>query len=186
MGSTLEELSLSGGAHVNLVVSSTGLGAAKALQELFGTPYVIGTPIGHQSAARIQEALAQAARTGENRFPLSDLPGSDILIIGEAVTSLSLACAWEQATGKGAAVLCPTEFDTSLLRSKDLSLQTEDEIQKAMAQAKMVIADPMYQPICPPDVSFVKLPTEAFSGRLFRKDIPNLISEFEVFFKEVL
>ena len=38
MGSTLEELSEAGRASVNLVVSATGLGAAKALKEMFGTP----------------------------------------------------------------------------------------------------------------------------------------------------
>jgi len=38
MGSTPEELAEAGRAHVNLVVSATGLGVAKALYEMFGTP----------------------------------------------------------------------------------------------------------------------------------------------------
>ena len=46
MGCTLEELAEAGRARVNLVVSSTGLGAAKALNEIFGTPYVAGVPFG--------------------------------------------------------------------------------------------------------------------------------------------
>ncbi|MBQ6833394.1 MAG: oxidoreductase, partial [Lachnospiraceae bacterium] len=37
MGSTPEELKMAGKAHVNLVVSATGLGVAKALWEIFGT-----------------------------------------------------------------------------------------------------------------------------------------------------
>ena len=186
MGSTLEELARAGSAHVNLVVSASGLGAAKALQELFGTPYVIGIPIGGDYTSQIRNALAAAVAAGENQFPFSSLSGGDILVIGEAVTSLSLASALEYTTGKGTVVLCPTECDPCLLRSKDLLLQSEDEIQQAMAQAKLVIADPLFQPICPPGVRFLRLPTEAFSGRLYRKEIPNLVSHFQTFFREVL
>ena len=177
MGSTLEELTQAGGAHVNLVVSSSGLGAAKALQELFGTPYVVGVPMGKDYAAQIQAALAAAVSSGQSQFPRSDLSGGDILIIGEAVNSLSLASALELSTGKGTRVLCPTEYCPNLLRSKDLLLQSEEEIQRAMAQARLVIADPLYQPICPTEVPFLRLPTEAFSGRLYREEIPNLVSE---------
>lgn len=186
MGSTLEELSLAGSAHVNLVVSSTGLGAAKALQEMFGTPYVVGTPIGNASTDQILNALTTAVQTGENQFPCSDLPGGDILMIGEAITTLSLASAWELATGKAAVVLCTTECEETLLRGKDLQLHCEEEIQQAMSRARLVIADPMFQPICPGDVQFLKLPSESFSGRLFRQEIPNLISEFQSYFKEAL
>ena len=186
MGSTLEQMAQAGGAHVNLVVSASGLGAAKALQGLFGTPYVIGVPIGKKYAAQLQNALAVAVSTGKNQFPLSDLPQGDILIIGEAVNSLSLASALEWNTGKGTVVLCPTEWDAKLLRSKDLLLQSEDQIRQAMSQAKLVIADPLYQPICPSEVPFIRLPSEAFSGRLYRQEIPNLVSEFNTFFSEVL
>ena len=186
MGSSLDELAQAGKAHVNLVVSATGLGAAKALQELFGTPYVIGVPIGREYAALVREALVHAVTSQENQFPLSDLPGKDILVIGEGITSLSLASALELTGGKGVGVICPTECDAILLRAKDLLRQSEEDIQKAMAKAKAVIADPLFQPICPEHVRFVSLPTESFSGRLFREQIPNVISEFQSYFSEVL
>jgi hypothetical protein len=186
MGSTLEALSLAGGAHVNLVVSATGLRIAKALQEMFGTPYVIGVPVGENYAAMIRNALADAVTTGENRFPVSDLPDGKILIIGEAATSLSLASGLELSTGKSTVVLSPTECEPDLLRSKDLLLQSEDEIQQAMCQVQMVIADPLFAPICPGDVHFISLPAESFSGRLYREQIPNLVSDFQAFISEVL
>jgi hypothetical protein len=44
---------------------------------------------------------------------------------------------------------------------------------------KMVIADPLYRPICPKDAKFIPLPAESFSGRIYRKEIPNLITGFE-------
>lgn len=186
MGSTLEELTQAGRAHVNLVVSSTGLGAARMLQEQFGIPYVIGVPIGGAQSGAIRKALTEAVATGKNQFPVSDLPGGDILILGEAVTSLSLASALERTAGKSTLVLSPTETDRSLLRGKDLLLHSEDEIQQAMGCAKLVIADPLYAPICPPGTPLIRLPAEAFSGRLYRKQIPNLINDFQTFFQEVL
>ena len=186
MGSSLEDLAQAGGAHVNLVVSSTGLGAAKALQERFGTPYVVGLPIGGTQKEHLREALHTAASTGEDQHPVSDLSGEDILIIGEAVTSLALASALEYSAGQGVRVLCPTEGSEGLLRSGDLRAQYEEEIEEAMREAKTVIADPLYRPICPDDVKFVELPTEAFSGRIYRERIPNLVTGFETFAKEVL
>ena len=182
MDSSLEELARAGQAHVNLVVSSTGLGAAKALQELFGTPYVVGVPMG----AEFSGLLRQALTAGENRFPTSDLPGGDIVIIGEAVTSVSLASALELAAGKAVRVICPTECDPALLREKDLLLQSEEEIAAALAGAKTLIADPLFRPVCPETARFVELPAENFSGRIWRQEIPNLITDFDNFAKEVL
>lgn len=185
MGSSLEEMARAGQAHVNLVVSSTGLGAAKALQELFGTPYVVGVPMGAGFSGLLREALTAAVATGENQSPKSCLPGGDIVLIGEGVTALSLASALELTTGKAVRVICPTECDDCLLRKKDLLLQSEEEIVAAMAGAKTVIADPLFQPICPKTARFVPLPAENFSGRIWRQDIPNLISDFEVFARKV-
>lgn len=185
MGSSLEEMARAGQAHVNLVVSSTGLGAAKALQELFGTPYVVGVPMGAGFSGLLREALTAAVATGKNQSPKSCLPGGDIVLIGEGVTALSLASALELTTGKAVRVICPTECDDCLLRKKDLLLQSEEEIVAAMAGAKTVIADPLFQPICPETARFAALPAENFSGRIWRQDIPNLISDFEVFARKV-
>ena len=186
MGSALEEMARAGSAHVNLVVSSTGLGAAKALQELFGTPYVVGVPMGTEYSALLRGALQTAVATGENQFPSCCLRGGDTLIIGEAVTALSLASALELTTGKAVRVVCPTECEASLLRGKDAHLPYEEEIREAMASAKTVIADPLFRPICPEQARFVELPAENFSGRIWRERIPNLISGLDAFAKEVL
>lgn len=186
MGSSLEELARAGSAHVNLVVSSTGLGAAKALRELFGTPYVVGVPMGDEFSALIRGALQTAAATGENQFPACCLHGGDTVIIGEGVTSLSLASALELSTGRSVRVICPTETDEVLLREKDAKLQFEEEILEALSTARQVIADPLFKPICPGGVRFVELPTESFSGRIYREEIPDLVSDFQKFVSEVL
>jgi len=186
MGSSLEELSHAGSAHVNLVVSSTGLGAAKVLQELFGTPYVVGVPMGEEYSALIRGALQTAGATGENQFPSCALTDGDVVIIGEAVTSVSLASAMELSAGASVRVLCPTECEDGILRSKDRKLRYEEEIEEALGAARLVIADPLFRPICPEGVRFAALPAESFSGRIYREQIPNLVKEFDHFLKEVL
>ena len=47
-------------------------------------------------------------------------------------------------------------------------------MEAALRGAKRVIADPLYKPIVPAKSAFYALPHEAFSGRCYRKDIPNL------------
>ena len=64
-------------------------------------------------------------------------------------------------------------------------LRDEVEIEKALRSAGVIIADPLYQPICPENARFVRLPAEAFSGRIYRNQIPNLVADFESFVKEL-
>ena len=49
---------------------------------------------------------------------------------------------------------------------------------EALVGMEMVIADPLYRPICPEGAKFIPLPAENFSGRIYRSDIPNLIDGF--------
>ena len=179
MGSTLEKLTEAGRASVNLVVSVTGLGVAKVLKELFGTPYVVGTPIGAAFQEELKHALLNTAKGGSSDLEWSSLPNSEIAVIGEGVTSLSLAQAIELEYGIGVKVLCATECEKTLLRAKDVLTSDEEDGVEALSGMKMVIADPLYRPICPKDAKFMNLPAESFSGRIYRNEIPNLIERFE-------
>lgn len=181
MGSDLEEISRAAGAHVNLVVSATGLEAAKILKKRFGTPYVVGVPYGEDWSRRLLAAL----EAGE-QIPIENLPGGDILLLGEGVTAVSLASALEQATGRGVRVLSYTECPAGVLRDKDLRCIYEEEIEEAIREAKIVIADPLFAPIVPEYVTFIPLPVEHCSGRIYRAEIPNLVTGFEDWVKEVI
>ena len=76
--------------------------------------------------------------------------------------------------GIGARVICPVETPDGVLSACDLQLEDEEEIEEALRGAKRVIADPLYKPIVPAKSEFYPLPHEAFSGRIYRKQIPNL------------
>lgn len=179
MGSTLEEMAEAGRASVNLVVSSTGLKAAKALQEMFGTPYMTGVPIGKSVQSILKYALLETVKTGSFDFIVSNLCDKEIAIIGEGLTSFALAQAIELEYGKGVKVLCATEYEKECMRDYDVYTPDEEDVIEALEGIRVVIADPLYQPICPEGCRFIALPAENFSGRLYREDIPNLITDFE-------
>lgn len=183
MGCSLEDIGRSAAAEVNLVVSWCGLAAAKKLKAMYGTPYVIGAPVGQKFTAEVLDALHRSAedKTCRNLCQPASPEGTTVLI-GESVTSLSLAAALCREGAGDVRVICPVccEDQLGLIRALD-----EDELVKALAGARTVVADPLYQPICK-DKRFVRLPHEAFSGRLFRREDVNLLTGFDQLKKEIL
>ncbi len=162
MGSDLDTILASRDADLNLVVSYGGLGAACVLRERAGIPYRIGIPFPHCASAR-----------GDAACP----PEGPAYIIGETVFAESLSRALEEATGQPFTAIVPMETDDELLLPGTLCLTDEDELTPVLREAALIIADPLYQPICPAGAAFLSLPHIAFSGRLYEKTIPNLIEE---------
>ena len=185
MGGTLEDIEQAGAAHVNLVVSAGGLLAAKVLQKRFGIPYVIGIPYGKAFTDKLVAALHQAAETGTSTSLCQPHPDNKTIIIGESVNRLTLVNALYDATGVGATVLCPVDAAPELLSKGCIPACDEDELKPFFNEATTIIADPMYQPICPETARFISLPHEAFSGRVNHGKMRNLVTEFEDFQAEI-
>ncbi len=185
MDSSYENIVTSAKAQVNLVISACGLAAAKVLQKRFGMPYVIGTPCGQAWTDRLAAAIKEAAAFGENQNPCRSFAKADTVIIGEAVTAGSLANALYEETGAGAMVLCAVDAEAELLGDGCIPAVDEAELLPYLKKAKRIIADPMYRPICPETAEFIPLPHEAFSGRIYRNQIPNLVDELQRYFEEV-
>ena len=195
MHTTLSDIARSAEADVNLVLSSTALDAAKVLQERFGTPYVVGLPMGDAACARMADLLKEAALTGQSKTlwaaneakPSSD---SRSLIIGEPVYAASLrwvleqgaSCALADQAGNPASnvqVLCPLEDPCGCLRDTDLQSWREPVIRAALAEADVIYADPLYRNLLPagsPEGTspkeFHDVPSEYYSGRMYRDRIP--------------
>ena len=195
MESGLDELRLAGLADVNLVVSAVGLPAAAELKKMYGTPWVVGTPVGRGTSGRLAECIRQAARTGENQSLFDgagyvpswdaaacirpdlglaglpeDLSGRKVLIIGEQVIAGSLRCCLREEWGADqVTVLCPTEGEKALALEGDIIDWDEDEVIRAIAESTVVVADPLYRQVCPAhrNIVFVDFPHEACSGRMY-------------------
>ena len=170
MGDDLKTLQRSAEADVNLVVSAVGLRVAKILWEKYKIPYVIGTP-NEWLAEDISNALERAAtRQAEpavvylqNRMQQE----ADITLVGEPVTMGSLAAGIEKRYGRAARVLCPLKECADLLGEKDKMVLGEEAMEEALKSAGIIVADPLYRPICTGDSIFYELPHVAFSGRIY-------------------
>ena len=172
---TLSDIARSAEADVNLVLSSTALDAAKVLQERFGTPYVVGLPMGADACGRIAALLKEAARTGENRALWDEAASSDpdaprTLILGEPGFAASLR--WVLGD-RNIRVLCPLEDPCGCLRDTDLQSWREPVIRAALAEADVIYADPLYRNLLsagsPEGTSpkeFHDVPSENYSGRM--------------------
>ena len=174
MGDDLDALSRAGEAAVNLVVSSVGLRSAEVLKRKFGTPYVVGTPVG-KFTERLVNILEQTVDNRENTVAyLSDrFTGEpEITLIGEPVMMGSLAAAIEMQTKRPVQVLCPLRETEGLLSANDAAVRGEEELEERLKSAKNIVADPLYRPICPPESRFYELPHIAFSGRIYLKKLP--------------
>ena len=175
MGDSLEDLAQAGKAEMNLVISSVGLMAAKMLKEKYGTPYVIGTPY-KEYAERISEALEKRiqipAIEDRRRENLQGTGNSEkiITLLGEPVTIGSLAAIIERRYHYKTRILCPLENAEGLLGEHDLKICGEEEMENALKNAQIVVADPLYRPICPVECEFYERAHIAFSGRMFLKN----------------
>lgn len=180
MGSSLEYIKNAGDADVNLVVSYSGMGAAKYMYENLNIPYVVGTPFGKEFANKVIEDLKEVKSTKENKISYDNRKidkDAEITIVGESIMSESLAYAISKEKNKTVNVISSLETDEKLLLEGDKIAMFEDDIEKCLKNSKTIIADPLFRPICPIDSNFISLPHEAFSGRIYRDEIPNIINK---------
>ena len=178
----LDEIVHLANADVSLVVSSIGMPLAKYLYEEYGIPYVIGTPYGKAFCEVLEESLRKAASTGEVINAARDYRSGETVsetkyaIIGESVLSASLAAALEMEHGIKARVLESVgDGEMSVLNlESDISCDDEDALEKEIEKSDVIIADPLFEPICR-GKKFVRVPHMAFSGRCFLKEEKQLI-----------
>ena len=166
-------------ADVSLVVSSVGLPAAKALKERFGIPYVIGLPCAGFGQV-IRQALHRASRTGEDQKNLfmtgPERGDGENYIIGEPVIALSLASSAWMEQGEDFRVICPLELDEDLADAGCLLQSSEEDLINTLKQGQKILADPIYKRICPKKAVFYPFPHEAYSGRIYRGQMSNLMA----------
>lgn len=195
MGSDFEDILSSASADVNVVVSSCGLPAAKYMRDTFGIPYVVGIPVGDGASDELFSLIDEAAEDKENRIlrqysgNMKDISykkkqttkigdNAKVLIIGEQVYANSLRFCLSADYGLDVRTLCPLDPDLSLLIPGDLTCGAEEDIENALADFDIIVADPLYKYVLPPGKKyFVDMPHEAFSGRIYRKESPCIIGK---------
>ena len=177
MGENFESMSHIYMGSVNVVVSSAGRRPARYMERMAGIPRVEGIPMGRAMSRKLMDAIRHAYETHRNVILYKDndehdrwtVPEGQILIIGEEVFAQTLAAAInaldsDKRFGLRAYALWP-DVDEGF---------PERELIKAMGHAGIVIADPLYKVVLrgKDQAGFIPFPHEAYSGRIYRKDIP--------------
>ncbi len=163
----VEEISHAGDADISLVISSCGIDAAKALEQKLGVPFVISVPygtFGERVATAIRQIVyeedelycgntnksAKSKHINEKDLFEKMKSGQKILIIGEYVTSISLARKLELEKGVTTRVITPVKTDSEIVRPGDLQVEGFEGVAASVANemktgVQGIVADPLYQ-----------------------------------------
>ena len=210
MGESLDRIKNAAGADLNLVVSSTGMKAAALLYKRFGIPWTAGCPVdGFEE--RLSEAMDRTIADRVNRVAylaadkdgsireslrsagagrtvskdIQKTAGDRMTLIGEPVTMGSLGAAIREKYGIETRIVCPTEDCQGLTGPGDVITRGEEEVLQALRTDRLVLADPMYEYVCPADCRLIRLSHLAFSGRTYRKEFRNLLTASSIDFANV-
>ena len=178
MGSSLEDYAGAGDAQCDLVVSSSGLEAARVLDKRFGIPFVTGLPFGKEYSRVLAEDIRRAVQGRENVLSCVERETDkfDIAVVGESIYAGSVARAVSLQTGRAVRVIHTLDTDDCVVAQNDKKLADEDKLEAEFANYGVIIADPLFKPIVAEQTKFVGIAHEAFSGRCFRKTIPDLVN----------
>ena len=177
METSLDEVKNLSNADVNLVISSSGKPLAEYLNDEYKIPYVKGVPYGIEFSKKIKEFLSLSAKEKTCIDATKEFrKKGNVAILGESVLSASLASALLLEKGINADVLETVgDGDFDILAPFDISCDDEKILEDTLKNYDTIIGDPLFKPICK-NRKFIELPHEAFSGRCFTKNSPNLIN----------
>ncbi len=191
VNTSLEEISQFKKADVNVVLSSSGLAAAKKIEELYNIPYVVGVPIGEYGnylCERIREVCKTRKSeisylnkfneiTENNDDNLSkNIKNDNVYLVGEPVYMSSLKAA-KILEGNNLEssykTVCLTELHKGLLNDNDIVCTCEEELIEVIKDADYVVGDPLIKKLCKKDVTFTPIVHFALSGRTGEYMIEN-------------
>ena len=183
-------------AKVNLVVSASALPAARKLQKDFGTPYLVGFPIGEKMTECWRECLRSVLETGEIQGTFADQIEKETnegkganaekklraLIVGEQVSACAIRdCLRAESDYQDVQVGSFFMMDEEIMEEGDRHFADEDEFVEMTTQKgayDLVICEPLMYPLIPykPEHT-MPWPHMAVSGRIYMNRGANIFGE---------
>lgn len=147
-------------ASLNMVMTQSGLEAAKWLKAQYGTEYIAGLPFG----GAWSKLLSQYIKTG---IQPEVKPGGEktALILAEQLMGNALRNTLQLEYGYGAVDVCSfLEMEKVIMQPGDKKLRYEDDLIALFRERKYqtVIADPLYKVFGTGEETWVSLPCKAF------------------------
>ena len=177
MNGSLDEVTSPALSHRNIVLSLSGLPAAKWMKTRYGIPYVVGVPFDKESAERLLN--------GEKTSVPQPETGKKVLILAESVFAASLAQLCRKRGLRATAGLAEGVLPGWKPEGDYVFPETEAQLQKLLAEDwDLIVADPLYRLLLPPDSKAVFLPRphQALSARMYKpaeETLENLVHKLE-------
>ena len=196
----LKEIAAAANAKLNIAVSVSAIRVVKTLKKKYGTPYLIGYPLGEKQVKGwtriIKEVLRGKLQVDETMTVETSInsnsKGKSALIIYEQVTANMLRKLLKEEFDFGTVdVASFFKMDESLMQKNDLHIKEESilkEYLKKYEKYDFVIADPFCFKLLPyePEKKMM-LPHIGISAVFYVKQSPNLFGEkASIYMKNIL
>ena len=180
MGATLEDIAGSAEACLNIVISRSGLEAARYLEKAMRMPYIVGIPVGRAPGASFLRQLRGEAQ--EESETHGEQGTGTALVLGEQVMCNAIRACLEQDFGfRRVTVASYFTMDEALKRQGDLFLTEERDLLVLSRRETfdVIVGDPLYQGLLAERNSrlFIPVPHVALSSRLYWDSEYSLIGE---------
>lgn len=179
MGASVQQIRDLDQAVVNLVVTSSGLEAARLLEKKFGIPYVVGMPLEKDTA--IKDLLEETIKDRKNRKIADEAGSGDVLIICEQVLGNSIRNLLQKRYSK-IRVTVGTFFDLDeeITAKGDINITSEEMLVRVLesGQYSTLVGDPLFEELLEEagGMQFVGIPHVAVSSKLHWQEMPRLLS----------
>jgi hypothetical protein len=175
-GDYKHDIQEAGKAKLNIVVSASGIECAKELEEIFGTPAIVGFPIGTIAEKNYNKREAGFAY----QFEKEDTD-KHILIIADQIYGNEIRQAIFNMYGcKNIDVVSFFHMEESLMVSGDRRIADEEDMEKFLEENppyEIVIGDQLLKNFFSPDTQYLEMPHLAVSGRINNREIKNVIGK---------
>lgn len=180
MGSSLDAIANSAEAALNIVISRSGLEAARYLRETMEMPYIVGVPVGHAQSAYFPERLN--GRAIHEHEPDDEQGTGTVLVLGEQVLCNAIRTCLEMDFGfRHVTVASYFAMDKALTRQGDVLLVEERDLSALTQRGNfdVIIGDPLYRELVvgAKPYRFIAVPHIALSSRLYWEHEFSLIGE---------
>lgn len=182
-----EEIASAGEASLNLAVSVSGLPAVKKLQEMYGTPYVTGFPIGAKQLDSFRmklEGIEKMEVPTEKELEMMQIPAGveRVLIVGEQIHSNAMRECMKKEYGiQNIDVVSFFRMDSEFMEGQDAYLDAEDTLQEYVDRNgpyDLVFGDVLLKPLFKSEPEYyVDTPHMAVSGALGCQTASNYIGK---------
>lgn len=182
-------------AKLNIAVSISGIKTVKELHKKYGTPYLVGYPLGKKQTAKwkgkVNKLLTEQC-VCEDLQTEGKVVGKRALIIGEQVTACAIRDLLETEFDYGRVdVASFFKMEKTMMRERDLHIKEEALLVnylKEKEQYDLIVADPMCFALLPYEPSkTIGFPHIAVSATMYVKQSPNIFGEkASLYFKKML